>query len=173
MTKPAEMTRLQALGLLGWLLLGFVSFGLGAFLFLLMEGNVRLWWYADRYLAAELEVRQVRQVDSGRREGAMRIEGVIHPGGETVVVGGYAVFGYQDGRPYGLPTPAEIEGQRVPVLYWPNHVGDAGWWHPPRIVRPGATQREGVVAGAVLSWIGLGGLAAYCFRRVYRRAAGS
>jgi hypothetical protein len=169
MAKSDEMSRSQAWATLGWLLLGVFAFVVGAFLFLLTQPVVRLWWYADRYEEGELEVVQARQFASGRLKGAMTIDGVLHPGGEAVVVSGHTVLPPQDGTPFGVPAPAEIEGRRLPVLYWPRHAGEQRWWHPPRIVRPGATPRKGVVVGAILGWVGFGGLTAYCVRRVFRR----
>ena len=83
--KVREDDPLAGRASIGWHLLGVSAFALGAFLFLLTEGVVRLWWYADCYEAAELEVMQVRQIAFGRRKGALMIEGVLRPDGGRCV----------------------------------------------------------------------------------------
>jgi hypothetical protein len=139
-------------------MLGLLALFIGALRYQLTEETVRLWWYADRYVPAELEVKHLEPIRRSRTTVGHRIEGVIHPGGEAVVA---------DSRLMSAP-PAEKEGQRLAVWYWPNHAEVKRSWHPPTVVSPGATRRGDAVARIVLSWVVIGGFVAFCFWRVVR-----
>ena len=68
-----------------------------------------------------------------------------------------------------MPLRNEIEGQRLPVWYWPNHLAELRWWHPPTVLMP-----EGTHTGAALVRDGLWAVAClavltFAFRRLRRR----
>ena len=110
------------------------------------------------------------------REAPSRIEGVIHPGGIPVTTNDRDVqlawFDKSGGVVVDLPLPQEVEGKRIPVLYWAGDPAGRRWYHPPLVqtaVRPSAV---GVVL-SVLACVGLLFAAGWCFHYVYdrRRAA--
>jgi hypothetical protein len=105
-----------------------------------------IWCYADRYLPAELEV--VKYYPPARRSGPAA-KGIIHPGGEEVVssIATLDLHEFVDANDKtGRRTlrPEKIEGKRLAVMYWPKHADEIESWHPPTIVRPGATDNLGV-----------------------------
>ena len=152
-----------------WCVLGMLALLIGCVWSWVAARQFRLWLYADRYVAAELEV--TRFVGKPRNSQARCwIEGVLHPGGERVVTndGDIAIkqFIAPGDRTRHEPLPGEIEGQRLAVAHWPQHADR--WWHPPTVVSPGEIRGGGVIlrnvllAGAFVV-AGLG-----CFRRGIR-----
>ncbi len=159
-TSPWAGIKWSALGLLA-LLIGFVwSWS--------AERQFRLWLYADYFLDAELEVKRFYSKPQNS-EARCSIEGVIHPGGELVVVTDEYIaikqFDGVDDRTGHEPRPGEIEGQRLAVSHWPQNTHARRWWHPPTVVSRGAIRRGGEVMRNVL----LGGafvvVGLLCFRR--------
>jgi hypothetical protein len=106
------------------------------------------WHYGSHYVAAELEVTKFtpKPRDSSAQSW---IDGVIHPGGENVTArGGDIAINQYDGpndRWGHQPRPGELEGQRIPVLYWPLHAGPTNWWQPPAVIVRGSIPRGIVV----------------------------
>jgi hypothetical protein len=169
MTTSNGVTRRQAWGIAGWFLLGVLVLWVGALRYLLTEETVLLWWYADRYVAAELEVTGLRPIRSRRSTLGSWIDGVIHPGGEAVVADSRCIFPPADGTTRSGPAPDAREGQRLAVWYWPRHADVKRRWHPPTVVWPGATQRGGAVVRIVLSWVAFGLAVVFCFWRGFRK----
>src|SRR5688572_11300983 len=162
-TSPWAGIRWSALGLFA-LLIGFVWFWVA-------ERQLRLSLCADHYVAAELEV--TRFVGKPRNSQARCwIEGVTNPGGERVVTSDRDVAIKQFIRPgdhnRNEPLPEEIEGQRLPVLYWPRHAEVRRWWHPPAVVSPGEIPGGAAAARNVFLSVALIGIALFCFRRGFR-----
>jgi hypothetical protein len=142
---------------IGWCALGLFSLLVGLVWFLFAAREFRLWLCADYYVPAELEVTRFtpKPRDSSARAW---IEGVIHPGGEEVTARGGDISINQFDGPHDRwghePRPGELEGQRLPVAYWPSHGEVERWWHPPSIVARetipagGAVVRDVIVSGA-------------------------
>ena len=129
------------------------------------------WFYGSHYVAAELEVTKFtpKPRDSDAQSW---IDGVIHPGGEEVTArGGNIAINQHEGpndRWGHPPRPGELEGQRLPVLYWPHHAAMERWWHPPTVVAPGAIPGDAsVLCHIAISVLFLFG-AEYCFRRGFK-----
>jgi hypothetical protein len=159
---PREPTAYEGRAAGGCLLLA-IFLGLTLLVWLQVAGrDVRLWWYSERYAAAEFEVQKVEHVGRASRQ-AYRFEGVVRPGGEAVV--GYSrdlhVPGYEGKR------QEELKGQTVPVLYWPNHA-EKRWLHPPTVVQPGAIPTEKDAVGTIVSWVALLAGVVLCLRPVRR-----
>ncbi len=151
-----------------WMALGLLALLIGAVWSLVAARQIRLWLHAGRYGAAELEVTKFVG-RSPRSDSRGYIEGVIHPGGARVVAWDSDVSVKQREGPgdrWGRnPRPGELEGQRLPVAYWPRPAADERWWHPPAVIartelRSGrVVWGNGLLAGGCL----LGAL--WCFRR--------
>lgn len=131
------------------------------------ERQLMYWLYAGRYVEAELEVTHFYELHDN--DARSMVEGIVHPGGEKVEVKDSDVsFNLHDGRNdrWGhVPMPGELEGKRLPVLYWPRHAEGARWWHPPTVAARGAIPGGGAVlrdvfCGAALLWAAL-----FCYRR--------
>lgn len=165
-TSPWLGMKWMALALLA-LLVGFVWSWVAA-------RQVRLWLWADHYVAAEMEVTRFLGKPRDSRARA-RIEGLIHPHGARVVTSDVYISVKQFIRPGDHarkePLPVDIEGQRIAVSYWPRNAGDKRWWHPPIVVSRGQIPRAAAVAGNLLAGGVLLGFALFCFRRGFRYLA--
>lgn len=141
---------------------------------------------ADEYIDAELEItkyhltedegrvvkrrgRSYRASSSNRRNA---IEGVIHPGGIPVYTNDHdvslSVLDQSDSIVVDQPLRQEVEGQRVPVLYWTGDPAARRWYHPPIVT---TTSRPSLVRTSVLGLVCLGALvgSVACFRYGMRR----
>jgi hypothetical protein len=155
-----------------WCALGLLSFLIGNVWVLMAARHFNLWLYAQRYVPAELEVTRFVPQPGARGQGRT-IEGVIHPGGESVRtsdrdIGVRQFVGPSDAMGRRVPLPGEIEGKRLAVCYWRELVGVKRWWHPPTIVMPGATERGGAAVRDTLLGGGFIGVGLVCFRRGVR-----
>lgn len=161
-TAPSSWVgvRWGALGLLASLI-GFMSSWV-------VERQFRLWLFAGRYVAAELEVTRFYSKPRNSRA-RCKIEGVIHPGGERVVTTDRDIsihqFAPSDDRWGHVPVDGEIEGQRLPVSHWPRSAHETRWWHPPTVVSPGEIRGGGVILCNVLLAGAFVSAGLFCFRR--------
>lgn len=181
MVKRATSSDLRTVG---WYVLGAIPFVIGLLMLVMSIREFNLWLHADHYIEAELEVTKFHYVQGGegldaerkgsatRRRGGTRrsrstsrpnpIEGIIHPGGETVHTDdreiAVAVFDEPDDVAGRTPTREEVEGKRFPVLHWPNHEAEKRWWHPATTTSAAKpTDRDVLVHGGItLFLIGLG-----------------
>jgi hypothetical protein len=151
--------------------LGFVSLVIGLSWSFWAVREFGLWNCGDNYVAAELEVTEFTPKPRNSRAQSW-IDGVIYPGGEKVTArGGNISINQHDGpndRWGHEPRPGELEGQRLPVSYWPHHAEVERWWHPPTVIAPGAIPG----GAAVLTHIAITGTflfgALFCFQRGFR-----
>lgn len=178
MPKPAvdrALSRRVAWIVVAWCVPAvFVLFIGGWFVLDAAMRHFHYWLYADQYVPAELEVTRLDPRPMRRGQG-LTIKGVIHPGGEQVQTNARDIAISQFVAPNEratrrVPLRGEIEGQRLAVLYWPEHpgVGEWNWWHPPTVIMPGATETGGAVVRNLLLGIALGGIGVFCLRRGYR-----
>jgi hypothetical protein len=138
--------------------------------------QARLWYYADHYKDAELEV--VRFYGKPRNsEARCRIEGVIHPGEEQVVTTDeYIAIKQRDGpedRWGREPLSHEIEDKLLPVSHWPRQSEVRRWWYPPSVVGRGMIPGGGTVFINLLFGCAFLAAGLFSFRRGSRYVAES
>jgi hypothetical protein len=127
------------------MVLGLIALGIGGIWSVIAERQFRFWLCSEHYVEAEFEVTRFypKPRDSHAR---CQIEGVVHPGGDRVVTTDRDIAIKQYNGPedrFGHePSPAELEGKRLAVIYWPPHPESHRWWHPPSIASRG-TIRSG------------------------------
>jgi hypothetical protein len=152
----------------GWVILGMFALIIGLVWCWIAVRELQLWVYADRYVDAELEVRRFHPKPTNS-QARCQIEGVIHPGGETVVVTDeYLSIKHHDGpddRWGREPTPGEIEGRRLPVSHWPQRAASRRWWYPPTVVSRGQIPGAGALLRDFLGSVICLAAGWFCFRR--------
>ena len=176
MMTTAKVNRAAAWAGIGWCALGLLALLIGVTWCMIAERLVRLWLYSDKYIAAELEVTRFH--GKPRNSSALcLIEGVIHPGGESVRASdrNIAIKHYDgpDDIAGREPLPAEIEGKRLPVSYWPQQADENRWWHPPTVVTHGTIRGGDVVARNVLFSVAFVAAGLFCVRRGCRNVKAS
>lgn len=168
-TRPTpELFRQITCGVAGALLL---VLGLGCLA--LSVHDVQLLAFEGEYIDAELEIvkyhyfedpgKTVRRGNRVRREGSSGrrnpIDGVIHPGGIPVHTNdrdiSLAVLDTSDAVVVERPLREEVEGKRLPVLYWTGDPAARGWYHPPLVTTaprpsPVRTGVSAVLCGGLL-----------------------
>jgi hypothetical protein len=149
--------------------------------------DLQLLAFEEQYIDAELEITKyhliaeegksvARRPHGRRRNNASSrrnpIDGIIHPGGIPVHTNdrdiSLSVLDESDSVVVDRPLREEVEGQRIPVLYWTGDPAVRQWYHPPIVTntpRPSPV-RTGIMA--VLCGGFLFGSVA-CFRYGYNR----
>lgn len=172
-TKPPP-----SLAAFGWALLAVFGFFIG--LWHLTNPALKdfpRWCYADRYVAGELEIKRFEH-NPRRPSQGYSIDGTIHPSGERALTSTRDLAVRQFVNPAEqavrrIPHRAGIEGRRMEVWYWTDHLSEYRWWHPPTVIMPGDTLSIAQVIRRGLIGIAFWAVAVFAGRRAWQHVKAS